>query len=488
VPIWSTQYFPSQNGPWHLLTIQMLHEYDNPAFNYREYYVPSIHAIPHLAHTLLVYVLAFVFPLLTAHKIAISIYVLLLPVSVFWLLATVNRNRMAHGYVSFLLIYNVPLLRGYHDYVLGIPLVILTFTFWLRSRDRMTPLRIALLMVLIVFVYLSHVFNWLILGLAITVYAVHVSRSLRPLWHIVPLFAPATLLLAEFAWFSFHHTQWLKPSELVFVLPHSNAESFFRKFFFTMSDTAYKLTIVALLLGAPFVMQTIVKSYRKAGRVWYRAIVATPALTLFILLAALYFVTPFKLFGWHYVNVRFVPFVIIFGLASLQVAGQTAKRVAVAGVAVAAVSVYAILTFHFVQTGRQLDQYLSAMDKVERNAVVLPLPLEGHQIGSISPIARAYEYYPIFRGGANGQGLAKFNTVTPMVYRTYPVKLRFPKWNRKTTSDMRQIADTYDYVLVWGTGLYATLQLRDASFELVHEQGKLRLFRNGRKPVEQAVR
>lgn len=169
VPIWSSPYFPSQNGPWHLLTVQMLHEYANPAFNYAEFYVPSVHAIPHLAHTLLVYALAFIFPLLVAQQIAISVYALLLPISVFVFLATVNPSRMAFGYISFLLIYSVPLFRGYHDYVLGIPLVLLTLTYWLRHRHQMTAWHIAGTMLLIVCVYLSHIFNFLVLGLAMLV-------------------------------------------------------------------------------------------------------------------------------------------------------------------------------------------------------------------------------------------------------------------------------------------------------------------------------
>ena len=59
------------------------------------------------------------------------------------------------------------------------------------------------------------------------------------------------------------------------------------------------------------------------------------------------------------------------------------------------------------------------MDKVRRNSLMLPMESEAFDVGTIPPLAHAYDYYPLFRGGANGKGIAQFNTVTPVVYRAY---------------------------------------------------------------------
>ena len=325
VPIWSSQYFPSQNGPWHLLTIQMLHEYSNPAFNYADFYVRSFHAIPHLAHTVVVYLLAFVLPLLVAHKVAISLYALLLPASVFWFLATVNPSRIAFGYVAFLLIYNVPLFRGYHDYVLGIPLALLALTYWLRHRDSMTARHTVVTMLLIVCVYFSHLFNFLMLGLAMLVYTLHRERSVRALGRLAVLVLPASLLLAEFVVFSVRQTQWMDTSELTFLTPLSAVGGFFENFFHTLSTPGYLVTVAALVLGAPLLLVSLIETYRSSGRTIRQALVANPALLLMVICLALYFVTPFKLFGWHYVNARFVPYVIVFAVAGLTVSSAVAR-------------------------------------------------------------------------------------------------------------------------------------------------------------------
>lgn len=481
VPVWSSAYFPSQNGPWHLLTIQMLHEYSNPAFNYAEFYEPSFHAIPHLAHTLLVYALAFVFPLLVAHQIAISLYVLLLPASVFWLLATVNPDRMAAGYVSFLLVYNVPLLRGYHDYVLGIPLVFLALTCWLRHRHQLTPARLVGLMLLVVCVYFSHVFNFLMLGLAMLVYSLHEDRSARALGRLALIFLPATLLLAEYAVFSARQTQWMDYSDVEFLAPHRAGTAFFDRFFHTLSPAAYLLALVPLALGAVFVLRSLIWALRESGWRVGRVAAASPMTVLFVLCLVLYFLAPYKLFGWHYVNVRFVPYVVVFAVAGLAITGHRARTVLVACIAVASFATFGLLSVEVRKAGHGIEEYLSAVDKVRPNSVMLPLGLERFEVGQISPLAHAHDYYQLFRGGANGKGIATFNTVTPMVYRTYPVSERFPGWSPNRSSDVRHVSDAYDYVLAWGRDAWAGVLLRGAGFELTFDEGNLQLFENQRR-------
>ncbi len=487
VPIWSSPYFPSQNGPWHLLTIQMLHEYTNPAFNYADFYAPSFHAIPHLAHTLVVYLLAFIFPLLVAHKIAISLYALLLPASVFWFLATVNPNRMVFGYVSFLLIYNVPLFRGYHDYVFGIPLVLITLTYWLRHREMMRSSHTVITMLLIVCVYLSHLFNFLMLGLAMLVYTLHRHRSFRALGRLTVLFVPAFLLLVEFVVFSVRQSVWMETSELTFLAPHSAVKGFFENFFHTLSMSAYLVTVTAVVLGAPLVVISLMATYRLSERSVRQALFADPAVTLLLFCLALYFATPFELLGWHYVNVRFVPYVIVFAIAGLTVSSGLVRQAAVIVIVLAAVATYATLAVQIKRTGHHLDEYLSAMGKVKRNSLMLPMALDPFVVGTISPLAHAYDYYPLFRGGANGRGIAQFNTVTPIVYRSYPTTDRFPVPARG--SDMRAVSGAYDYVLLWGGGSNPAMVLRKGGFDLVHERGELRLFENRRgRPANEAMR
>jgi len=76
VPIWICKYFPAQNTPGFLLIVQMFKEYDNPAFNYANYYDLKLTLIPHLLFHIIVYLFSFVFPIIMAGKIALSISVI----------------------------------------------------------------------------------------------------------------------------------------------------------------------------------------------------------------------------------------------------------------------------------------------------------------------------------------------------------------------------------------------------------------------------
>ena len=119
------------------------------------------------------------------------------------------------------------------------------------------------------------------------------------------------------------------------------------------------------------------------------------------------------------------------------------------------------------------------MDKVRPNSLMLPVAVEGADVGTIAPLAHAYDYYPLFRGGANGKGIAQFNTVTPVVYRAYPTKDRFPIPG--SNNDLRRVSRVYDYVLLWGADSYPAMLLQKAGFKLVHQRGNLRLFENPRR-------
>jgi hypothetical protein len=301
------------------------------------------------------------------------------------------------------------------------------------------------------------------------------------------LYVPAGLLLLDFVLLNMRSAQWVDTQDVEWLAPHSAAEGFFYNFFYTVSGAAYAVAFVPLLFGAYLVFRTLTRNYQQSGRRVYAAIAGNPWLVLFAITLALYFVSPFKLIGWHFVNARFVPYVILFATAGLSVSGYRIRRAAVITTAAAALAIYALVAINIRQANRALDDYVSGVDKIRANSVMLPLVFDTLEVGQISVVARGYEYYPIFRGGANGKGIAQFNTLTPMVYRSYPTSQVFPSWHASRSSDLSDVSRVYDYVLVWGQDADSDRLLRDAAFDLVHEQGKLRVFENRlRKPPQRA--
>jgi hypothetical protein len=487
VPVWTVEYFPSQNGPWSLLIAQMLSEYSNPALNYSAYYETSWHAIPHMLHTLVVYALSVAMPVVIAHKVAISLFIVLFPVSVFVFLEAIDPRKTVLGYASFLFVYNMPLLRGYHDYSIGLPLVLLTFAYWWRRRTHLDLKARLVIMAMTVLIYFSHIFNLSVLGLAMVLVTAWERRSARAVAAILPLFAIPFGLAIEYAWYTATHAEWVDRSERVFLTPPAAVVAFFSRFFYTLSFPAYVLTSVVVLAGSVLVLRGLTASWRqwRSGGVQSRLALTLPV--LLAVMAACYLAMPYKFLNWHYANVRFIPYVLVFALACASPLGPRGARLLVGTVGLTALVSYGLLTSEFIRANDLIREYVSGVTVVEEGRTMLPVSFSGDEIGEISVVAHAADYYQVYRGGANGWGMAQFNTLTPLVYDTYPVRARFPRFERDPEASLEEVSRTYDYVLLWGDNGEAARRLAREGFEVAHEQGKLKLLRNRpRFPVRDA--
>src|SRR5688572_13587251 len=404
VPIWSATYFPSQNGPWHLLVSKMLHDYfAGTSFNYFDYYQLAPHLIPHLLHTLLVTALSFVVPVLIAHKLVISLYVVLLPLSVFYFLSVVDPRRAIYGYASFLFVYNLPLMRGYHDYSLGIPVVVFTLAYWLRTWERPSRMRTINLAGLVLLAYLSHIFNFLILGLAISLFTFYRTQSvLRVITALVP-FVQALLLVADFAVLLLGNSVWVNGSDLeIFGFPQ--AVEHFLRFGYTLSPTGAVVAVIPFVFIAYAVALTLRQALAEYRRT--RQVTGGVYLLMMGVLLAAYFAMPHKFFGWHFANTRFIPYAIVAALAcALPVRGRLFRRAFVVTSVLAAFTTYGLLTVQFVRGDREFREYLSGVEQFQPNGLLYPIHFRADSVGQIQPLTRAHEYYHIFRGGANGRGI-----------------------------------------------------------------------------------
>jgi hypothetical protein len=199
-------------------------------------------------------------------------------------------------------------------------------------------------------------------------------------------------------------------------------------------------------------------------------------------------VLPYKFLGWHKVNVRLIPFILLIATACVaQVPNLTLSKrtrlVFLATMSIAIVAANALLILKIRQMDRVLAQYVSGVEDFEPNSLLLPIHLENPAFGQIRPLTRAHEYYHLQKGGANGKGLAGLNTLAMMWYRHYPIRDTFPTFKRSAPEQsLRRISGAYDYVLVWGIDPALSKKLAEFSFECIHQEGRLQLYRNGEKP------
>ena len=179
LPIWLVRFPPLQDYPYHLLRTHIIANYSNPAYGYPEKYVLNFFPSPYSFVDYLVVILNWIFTLQFSWKLILSLYIILFPWSIFYLIRSVNEQKTILGFFSFLFVYSWYFNMGFVNFVFSLPFFFFTLGFWWRSQNRLTWKREVLLCVLIVCVYLSHFITYVILIFTFTILMVLASRSIH---------------------------------------------------------------------------------------------------------------------------------------------------------------------------------------------------------------------------------------------------------------------------------------------------------------------
>lgn len=154
LPIWLVRYFPTQDGPLHVENVlALLRHGASPLL--RGWYEANWGAQPNwLTQALLAPLLSVVAPV-TAEKLVLSGYTVLLPISFRAVLPRGARGWWA-ALAVFPFVHAYPFHMGFWNFCYGLALAFLAAGFWLRTRGRLGPGRFAALAVLSLLLYLAH--------------------------------------------------------------------------------------------------------------------------------------------------------------------------------------------------------------------------------------------------------------------------------------------------------------------------------------------
>jgi hypothetical protein len=195
IPIWVVRFPPLQDYPLHLLRENIVAHYSDPALGYRDAFVVSLFPMPYILPDYLVCPLARLLPITIAGKILLTLCVVLLPVSFFYLFCSLARNKLMLGFFAFPLVYNFHLEVGETNTALSLPLFLFALGYWWRHHKQPTWKTNGFLCGLVFLVYLCHLFTFFYLAFSIVVLELFESRKVsRVLTSLTP-FLPALFLL-----------------------------------------------------------------------------------------------------------------------------------------------------------------------------------------------------------------------------------------------------------------------------------------------------
>src|SRR5688572_9910696 len=154
-PVWHQRLLPMLDTPNHLALVRGWHSYGDPSYGIAHFYELRIRVVPYLLYYGSVHLLTYVFPIEIAHKLFLSGYLVLFPLSVLSLARALGRSPWL-GLGAFPLCFNQNWIYGFASYLMSVALMLFALAAMLRVLRDGQRRDTVLLGVLCVLSYLGH--------------------------------------------------------------------------------------------------------------------------------------------------------------------------------------------------------------------------------------------------------------------------------------------------------------------------------------------
>ena len=482
LPVWLSEYPPLTDYPNHLLRITILKEFGNTHYNFSECFKLRNFPVPNVISDYFILFLSNLCPLQTAGKIYLNLYIILLPLSLFYFLKIIDRRKIYLGFFSFFFIYSFFFNSGFLNFCGSIPLFFFALAYWWKIKEGGSTLQFVILSLLLLLVYFSHIAAFVILIWAVPLCQILHLKSKKYISKTWISLAPSLLLFLSYLFYLFFSLEESSaPKAWGYASLLGTVANFFRYSFISFKRIEVLFYLVPLLLFGIFLIQTILKhrlvhDFKNLFR-WKKLNTETTFLSLFFSLLILYFALPMNFGGlWWGVNIRLVPFIFLLGLLviKIDISSKLLKTLLSAFI----ICLLVLLPFY---TCRQYDRFqedfqdlLSGISYFRSNQTLLPLMIEPAGLSyNTFPFWHAWAYYHIAKGGV---GPYLFSDQQQNVfYRNRLPRPPAPTFFKPEDFDIRDYFPTYEHVLIWGHNLVVEKKV-ESHYSLIYHQGKLRLY------------
>ena len=167
-PIWVIKYFPTQDGSTHIYNSYILKEYHKEEnFKLREVYRLNLTLFPNWTSHALMMLLMYIFPPIICEKILLSLCIVLPPLSLFYFLGAVDKDKMVFGFLGFIYAFNYLLHMGFYNFALSIPMFFFSLGYWWKHKSDMNLHRLGVLYLLLFITYFCHFQSYFLVLLTI---------------------------------------------------------------------------------------------------------------------------------------------------------------------------------------------------------------------------------------------------------------------------------------------------------------------------------
>ena len=433
VLIWVLPHFPTQDGSIHVYNLIILKDLLNGGMEWGSYFSYKLNATPNLGFILLSYPMLHFFPPLVVEKIFVSIFVILMGISVPLFMRTFNKASLPFIYLVFPVIFNFTLMMGFYSYVISVPLFLLAFSLSWKIRNSSTTYRFILFNIsgLIIFYFHLIPFIFLLLSL-ICITFVQSNEFRKNIYDQIKLIFIISPSLLALSFYLSKTTGSLPPDfSYLFYLPRIIYLRNDLFFFSTVTFSSWQMLPGFLFTGLflSFFILSIYLIFRDPDKGWvkFRDISASDKVLLYLsfLLLLIYFATPFRFGGGDFFNQRF-PWVILLTLLPLLRSNERffSDRFVLNCTAFVAAFFFMFNAYLFWQQSVKVEKFLSGLNaRIPKGAYVMTYKKRDPEVGMprVDVLMHAASYYGIFNGcvdiGNYESGLTyfpiKFKDTTP---------------------------------------------------------------------------
>ena len=486
LPIWLFDYFPTQDGVSHVYNSQIITEYNNPTFQFQEYYDINWFPFPNWLSHFCLAALMFIFKPLTAEKVFLSLYVILFPLAIRYFLNAVQSGRDSLVVLSFTFIYNYLLLMGFYNFAVSVPLFFLALGFWWKHKEALCKTRIVLLNLLIIATYFAHLISYAFILFSIALLAViHFRRNLKQILITGCAVLPAALLLLIYLPTSdllAGEPPEIELGEVGELLNNIIGMQVLVAYNTHQEWIAYTVFAILLFLGIwTFGQSRKTSTEPRTGQGAF--------LILFFVFFVLYLILPNSIGPGGWVNDRLAILTMLLIFACFRLSDNQRWKQIFTGM----VTLLALVNVLYIgilcrNLNTELREFNAFVDKVEKNSVILPLQFDpdGESL-KVGIFVNAANYYCLDNGCINlGNYEVQFDYFPIRFKPKFETPIDEKEWVQivhwaPEEIDLCGYADNVDYLLLWGKPEEEKVAEEiDRCYTLIETEGRLKLYKGTR--------
>jgi hypothetical protein len=443
LPVWTTTYFPSQDGPVHLSIVHLLNSYlEGTAGLAADYFRLNPWIEPNLAFYAIGLALVQFTDILTAEKIFLTGLALALCLAVRSAVRSVNPNAVVYSLLVAPTAFHFFVHMGFYNYSLGIALAVATLAFCLRRLGDLTPRNLLLMGLLALLTVLTHLTAFLAVALGVGL-AVG-WQALNDLWRGTPLamtvrttidrgwrlgLAAAPALLVALAFFvrnglsrsSVHDVTGDGLASMVTLVSFDPVE--------------FWLMLPWLVTFYGLVLYTLYR-HVTAGTLWQSAVWALLPVALLVL----FFVNPISTRRLTIAD-RFIPFIVYFAIIwfATSTPGRLVARLVIAVAVVSTLAGAGFRLWTYDRLNDEIDGYLAAAEMIDTESTVLPIHLRHPLLESTEHVVLPYIHAGAHLVHLHGHVYLRATLLSPVRFGYFPFNYR------ESVDPYRHIARRLDF-------------------------------------------